>query len=267
MQEELAFYGGSFTALPVSRQDELLKAASPFLLRNPGNLIRISTRPDCIETVELGAQSMCDDVLLASRRGHTAHDVEEAATLIKGAGLLQMMTGLPCDTADKSLFTARRFVQLRPDGVRIYPTVVVLGTELYRMWRRREYIEHTVSQAVGLCNDLFHIFNDAGVPIIRMGLNPTEALSFGGAVAGAYHPAFGELVYSRIYFDTALALIREAAPGSDVTIAVARGCVSKMTGKRRCNIEALVKEFSLRSLKVVEAELRPGALIELIEIR
>ena len=265
---ELAFYGGSFTAIPEAQQNELLSAAAPFLSGNPENSIRISTRPDYMDeataarlrhygvrTVELGAQSMCDDVLMAARRGHLSIDVVRAARIVKDAGLsliLQMMTGLPGDTRDGSLYTAERFIAMEPNGVRIYPAVVVSDTELYEIWRRGEYIEHTVEDAVSLCAVLCGMFGEADIPVIRLGLNATDELSAGDAVAGAYHPAFGELVYSRIYLDRAMELLAGAAPGSDVTLGVAKGRVSIMTGQRRRNIAALMQKFSLRSLKVIE---------------
>jgi len=274
---EMAYYGGSFTAIPVERQNELLESAQPFLSINPHNSIRVSTRPDCIDestlerlkgygvaTVELGAQSMCDDVLALSGRGHTAYDVEHAAGLVISSGLsliLQMMTGLPGDTREKSIFTARRFIELGPAGVRIYPTVVVRGTRLHELWERGEYQEHTVEDAVVLCAELYELFKEAGIPIIRLGLNPSEALSAGGAVAGAYHPAFGELVYSRVYYNRAVALLGGVAPGSAVTLVVARGCVSMMIGQHRCNIVALTEGFSLSSIKVIESDLDPGELV------
>jgi len=267
---ELAFYGGSFTAMPVPEQTRLLDAAQPFLRLNPSNSIRLSTRPDYIDraivrrlksygvtTIELGAQSMCDDVLCASRRGHSASDVLYASEIIKDAGLsliLQMMTGLPGDTRKKSLHTAAQFVDMRPDGVRIYPTVVVRGTELFEMWQRGDYIEHTVEDAVALCAELYALFEDAKIHVIRLGLNPTDELSAGAAVAGAYHPAFGELVYSRVYLKRAVNALAGVAAGSDVTLGVARGRVSMMVGQRRCNIDALVREFSLRSVRVVEVD-------------
>jgi len=264
---ELAFYGGSFTAIPVEKQNELLTAAQPFLRLNPLNSIRLSTRPDCIDvqtiarlknfgvaTVELGAQSMCDDVLSLSQRGHTASDAARAAKLITDSGLaliLQMMTGLPGDSREKSLYTAARFVEMRPNGVRIYPTVVVRGTLLHDMWRRGDYAEHTVEQAVELCAQLLEVFNSAGIPVIRLGLNPSPTLSAGDAVAGAYHPALGELVYSKVYYNKAAKLLENAAPGSDITLAVTRGHVSMMIGQHRRNIEALKKKFSLHSIKVI----------------
>jgi len=210
---------------------------------------------------------MCDDVLAASRRGHTASDVARSSKTVKENGLaliLQMMTGLPGDTRSKALYTARQFTRLGPDGVRIYPTVVVRGTGLYEMWKRGEYHEHTVDTAAGLCAEIVEIFNEADIPIIRLGLNPSRSLSGGDAVAGAYHPAFGELVYSRVYYNKALAMLDGIAPGRDVTIVVSTGCVSKMTGQRRCNANALSREFRLRSLKIVEGDLVSGEIIRII---
>ena len=267
---ELAFYGGSFTAIPIEQQNRLLEAAQYFLKLNTSNSIRVSTRPDRIngpatrrlknygvETVELGAQSMCDDVLLAANRGHTPSDIKQAAALVKNSGMkliLHMMTGLPEDTREKSLYTAKRIAELKPDGVRVHPTIVVRGTTLYEMWERGDYKEHTLECAVDLCAEILEIFNNAGIPVIRFGLNPSEPLSGGDAVAGAYHPAFGELVYSRVYYNKAVKLLEGVAPGSCVTLNVAPGRVSMMTGQHRCNIDALIQKFSLRSLKVCQGD-------------
>jgi len=200
---------------------------------------------------------MCDDVLAMSRRGHTSEDIVRAAEMIKSAELsliLQMMTGLPGDTFEKSLYTARRFIEIKPDGVRVYPTVVVCDTELYKMWRSGLYREHTVEDAIELCAQICAMFLEADIQIIRLGLNPTEALSSGTAVAGAYHPAFGELVYSKIYYNKAAALLRDVPEGSSVTITVPKGRISMMVGQKRENIRKLTKEFTLASIKVVEKD-------------
>ena len=274
---ELAFYGGSFTALPTRMQIELLEAAQQFLGLNPDNSIRVSTRPDCVDdaaverlisfgvsTVELGAQSMCDDVLATAGRGHTSDDTVRASGIIKRAGLslvLQMMTGLPGDTRDKSVYTARRLIDLNPDGVRIYPTVIIRGTRLYDMWRGGQYREHTVREAVVLCAEVCALFQNAGVPVIRLGLNPSDTLSAGDAAAGAYHPAFGELVYSQMYYNKADSLLEGVMPGSGAILTVADGCVSKMAGQRRVNIRGLVEKHSLRSLKIVESDIDPGEIM------
>ena len=206
-----------------------------------------------VETVELGAQSMDDEVLRLSGRGHTARDTEWAAEMVKGAGLhliLQMMTGLPGSTGEKDMESARRIIALRPEGARIYPTVILRGTELERMWQRGEYKEHTVEDAVELCSRILPLFEQAGISVIRLGLNPSDALSAGEAVAGAYHPALGELVRSRILRREAEELLRDAVPGTDITILVPAEKVSAMTGQHRCNLRYLEERFSLRSVRV-----------------
>ena len=263
---ELAFYGGSFTAVPGELQEELLLAALPARERGAISSIRVSTRPDAVdgetlrrlkrygvETIELGTQSMDDTVLSLARRGHTAGDTRRAAAAVKEAGLrliLQMMTGLPGSDGDRDMNTAREIAALRPDGVRIYPTVILRGTELERMWRSGEYREHTVEEAVSLCSRILPVFEKAGIPVIRLGLNPSDELSAGEAVAGAYHPALGELVRSRSLRDRAEELLRGFAPGSDVVLAVAPGRVSAMTGQHRENLDYLERRFSLRSVRV-----------------
>ena len=222
-KRQLAFYGGSFTAIPIHEQMALLAAAKAHLDRGDIDSIRLSTRPDAIdgavlkrlaeygvETVELGAQSMCEEVLRLAGRGHTAQDVENASRMIKAAGfrlILQMMTGLPGDSIERSVDTARRIIALEPDGVRIYPTVIVRDTALYDLWQAGRYKEHTVEDAVEYCARLVPLFEAAGIPVIRLGLNPTEELSSGAAAGGAYHPALGELVKSRIMLQKAQALL------------------------------------------------------------
>ena len=273
---ELAFYGGSFTAIPAYEQEQMLGAAQPYLNDGTITSIRLSTRPDCVEeadvarllrygvkTVELGVQSMDEEVLRLSGRGHTADDAVKATARLKSAGfevILQMMTGLPGDTPEKSIETAKRIAGIKPAGVRIYPTVIVRDTALFDMWRRGEYREHTVNEAADLCARLLDIFEDSGIPVIRLGLNPSDELSGGGAVAGAYAPAFGEIVQSRRYLDKARNLLFGLA-GADVVLGVAPGQISAMTGQKRANKEALVSELSLKSLRIVETDVHKGALV------
>lgn len=268
-KRQLAFYGGSFTAIPLARQNELLSAAKDALERDEIDSIRLSTRPDAVdrdtlerlrsfgvETVELGAQSMDGEVLRLSGRGHTAEDVSRASKLVRDFGfelILQMMTGLPGDTPEKDLATAEKLIALRPDGVRIYPTVIVKDTALYDLWKRGQYREHTVEDAVSICAEILPLFERAGIPVIRLGLNPTEELSGGEAVGGAYHPALGELVKSRILLVQARELLRGVRPGSSVLIEVPSACLSKMIGQRKQNLRVLQEEFALRKLRVVPA--------------
>lgn len=275
-KRQLAFYGGSFTAIPEARQVELFEAAQPYIEDGTISSIRLSTRPDAIDAlvlkrlkkygvavVELGAQSMCDRVLELSGRGHDSAAVENASRLIKAAGfdlVLQMMTGLPGDTDESCIDTAKKIIALEPNGVRIYPTVIVRDTVLCDMWHAGTYKEHAVEDAVRICAKIVPLFNAAGIPIIRMGLNPTEDLSGGDALGGAYHPALGELVLSRIMLEKARTLLVGTKPGSRVVLGVNRSDVSKMVGQHRCNVKALTSEFSLSALKIHEASVKSGEI-------
>ncbi|NCB51848.1 MAG: radical SAM protein [Clostridia bacterium] len=265
-RRQLAFYGGSFTAIPVPEQEKLLSAVRPYLESGSVSSIRLSTRPDAIdgetlsrlarsgvETIEIGAQSMSDEVLGLSGRGHTAEDVENAARLVKAAGfklILQMMTGLPGSTDGIDIQTAQKLSALSPDGVRVYPTVIVRDTVLYDLWRAGRYKEHTVEDAVRVCAKIVPVFENAGIPIIRLGLNPTDDLSGGDAAGGAYHPSLGELVRSRILLERAEELLCGVEPGSDVIIGIRRRLVSQMTGQHGCNNRALCGRFALSSVTI-----------------
>ena len=271
---ELAFYGGSFTAVPEETQRRLLEAAQPFREKGFLSSLRVSTRPDAVseeklaflraygvETVELGAQSMEDAVLRRSGRGHTAEDTRRAAALVKGAGLrlvLQMMTGLPGATPETDLATAKALAALGPDGVRIYPTVILRGTPLEEMWRAGQYEAHTVRAAVETCLPVVACFREAGIPILRLGLNPTETLSGGEAVGGAYHPSLGELVYSARYLELARKAIRSLPRlPRKAELLVAKSAVSIMTGQRRGNLLALRWEFGLEAVTVRGGDFPP----------
>ena len=269
-ERQLAFYGGSFTAVPEAYQLSLLEAGWEAVREGLVDSLRLSTRPDAIDekilerlraygvrTIELGAQSMDEEVLRLSGRGHSAEDVRRAAGLIREAGfelILQMMTGLPGDTEAKSLFTAKELIALQPDGVRIYPTVVVLGTELYELWLSGEYREHSVEDAVELCAKLLPLFDSAGIPVIRLGLNPTKELSSGLAAAGAYHPALGELVKSRVLLNQARTILREIPAGSVVRLGVRSSLFSQALGHHRQNLESLRREYPLLDLELVPVE-------------
>lgn len=271
-KRQLAFYGGSFTAIPSCQQEALLGAAKEYLDRGEIDAIRLSTRPDAIdgavlarlkrygvETIELGAQSLCDEILLLSGRGHTAEDVVSASKQIKAAGfqlILQMMTGLPGDSVGRTVDTAKKIIALHPDGVRIYPTVIVRDTALYDLWQAGEYKEHTVADAVEYCAAIVPLFEAAGIPIIRLGLNPTDELSGGAAAGGAYHPALGELVKSRLMLDKMRAVLNGVPAGSRVTLGVNKSRVSQAVGQHRGNVSRLTAEFGLKELKIrgIDAE-------------
>ncbi len=247
---QIAFFGGSFTAIDPNEMERLLKAAYPYVQSGAFAGIRVSTRPDAIDaerlamlkaygvnTVELGAQSMDDAVLNYCRRGHTARDVEQAAQLIRSAGVslgLQMMTGLPLDTDDGALRTAERLAALLPDEVRIYPTLVIEGTPLADEYRRGEYQPQTLEQAVSLCGRLLTFFEEERrIPVIRLGLHAEESMQV-HCLAGPQHPAFRELCEGRRFRDKILTLLKESN-GGEITVLVHPACVSRAVGHRQEN--------------------------------
>lgn len=254
---EAAFFGGSFTAVDKDLQEELLKSAYKFLRDGQIDGIRLSTRPDYIDdgimqrlmrygvtTIELGVQSLDDDVLEKSGRGHTAEDVKRAVEIIRRYPVklgLQMMTGLPGDTAERSVYTAREIVKLKPDCVRIYPTLVIKETELCDMYKRGEYSSQSLDDAVELVAKLIEIFRENGVEIIRVGLAATDEICEGGALeAGPCHSAFGELAEGEIFYNKIKAAVGEFK--GEVTFAVNPTDISKVTGNAKRNIKRLSKQ-------------------------
>lgn len=214
---EVAFFGGSFTALPKNRQAELLASLQSLLRSGTIRSVRISTRPDCIDdcrvawlaemgvqTIELGVQSMDDSVLAASGRGHTAAESEDAICCIKKHGLtvgVQLMPGLPADTPVSSLASLERVITAGVDFIRIYPTVVLRGTELARRFTDGDYIPLSLERGVLLCKMLLHRAMQAGVDVIRIGLQAEEGLNAHTVLAGCWHPSLGQFVRSQLYAD------------------------------------------------------------------
>ena len=249
---EIAFFGGSFTAIDREYMLSLLKTAYAYVVDGKVRGIRISTRPDCIDdeildilkaygvtSIELGAQSMDDEVLKANLRGHTAQDVENASRLIKSYGFelgLQMMTGLYLDTDEKAVETAKRIIALQPSTVRIYPTVVLKGTMLARLYEDEVFKPQTVDDAANLCTRLVPMFEDAGIKVIRLGLHASDDIKK-NAVAGAYHESFGEIVKSRYMLNRIL----KYKPG-DYEIMVNPRSVSQLKGQQKRNIYFLMEE-------------------------
>ena len=248
---EIAFFGGSFTAIDRGYMLSLLEAAGRAVDRYGFKGIRCSTRPDAVDeevldilkghrvtAVELGAQSMDDGVLAANRRGHTAEDTRRAAGLIRRAGLelgVQMMTGLYTDTDERALRTARELVRLGPETARIYPTIVLPGTELHRLYEAGEYRPQELSEAVELCAELLDIFEEAGVRVIRVGLHPGEELERRMA-AGPYHQALRQLAESRRFLRRLCERLGE--PGK-YTVAVNPRDISTALGQGKENLRRL----------------------------
>lgn len=251
---EIAFFGGSFTAIDKEYMTYLLSSAYPYVKNGMFKGIRCSTRPDAIDdevltllkkygvtAIELGAQSMSDTVLAMNDRGHTEEDVVRASELIKKHGFelgLQMMTGLYGDTDESAIATAEKIISLKPETVRIYPTVVLENTRLASLYETGEYIPQTVDEAVKLCSVLLGMFGEADIKVIRLGLHSGGNVEE-GFVAGAYHPAFRELCESRLYLEKCRELIKKNNITGKITIYVCPTEISKMTGQKRSNIESL----------------------------
>mgnify|MGYP004672618257 CR=1 FL=1 len=282
---QIAFFGGSFTAIDRGLMIELLGAAAEFVENGSFSGVRISTRPDCIDdgvldilaryhvaNIELGAQSMEDRVLAMNRRGHTAADVEDASRLIKSRGFalgLQMMVGLygenPRDIpagngktlAENTMETARRIAALEPDEVRVYPVAVLEDTELARLWRDGKYFPPTVEEAVSCCAELIPFFEERHIRILRVGLHASEGVGT-QAVAGAYHPAFRELCDNELYLRRILQIVEEYGVTAG-TAYVAPRELSKALGQRRGNVARLAAA-GLEVKIAADPSMQPGEL-------
>ena len=271
-EAEIAFFGGSFTGIPIGEQNALLSVASSFVDGEKITGIRLSTRPDYISdsiienllkykvtAVELGAQSTDDEVLKRSHRGHDREDIIRASKLIKEAGIklgLQMMTHLPGADDEKDIATCWDFIKMEPSEVRIYPTVVLRDTALYDMYKKGEYVPETIAEAAELVAVLTEKFESAGISVIRTGLQMSESLE-ASFVAGPYHPAFGEMAKSRQILNRIKKYIGENRPEA-IVISCEERAKSKLYGQKRENIKALEK---LCPVKVASAPFGSGILI------
>lgn len=254
MSAEIAFFGGSFTAVPRGYMLELLDTARAAVERFPCySGIRCSTRPDCVDAeivdilksygvtaVELGAQSMNDEVLSANDRGHTSEDVRRASALIKQSGIelgLQMMTGLYSDTPEFCLDTADEFIKLSPGAVRIYPTVILKNTRLGELFESGGYKSFKFDETVDLCAELLKKFTGNGIKVIRLGLHASPDVER-EMLGGVYHPALREIVESRIVLEELTERLK-AFPKGDYTIFTDKKNISRTVGQKRENVRRL----------------------------
>lgn len=243
---QIAFFGGSFTAIDKTLMLSYLETASEFTGAGKFHSIRISTRPDCIDedtldilakfnvkTIELGIQSFDDEVLKASKRGYTADTALKSCRLIQDRGFelgIQMMCGLPQDTPQKDIQTANKIIELGCKQVRIYPVVVIEGTELCRLYRQGVYTPLSVDEAVNICSELYSLFCGNDVTILKIGLHTAS-----GGIAGPFHPAFGELVRSQVFFNEVIACLKDK--NDSYTVKVAPSFVSTAIGNGKRNTE------------------------------
>ncbi len=274
---QISFYGGTFLGLPTDSIQAFLTEAARFVAAGQVDSIRFSTRPDTIDherldllkafpvsTIELGVQSMDDGVLQRSGRGHSAQDTRTAVDLLKKGGYrigLQLMTGLPGDTAETAMAGALQVAGLRPDFVRIYPAVVLNQSPLAQLYTSGRYIPLSLTRAVCQVRDLYLLFQRHRIPVIRMGLQPSSDLEDSAEVlAGPYHPAFGYLVFSRIFLDMAECLFSEMQNvacdplepwvNENKTIHVHSRSVSEMRGPHNRNLKILKERYHFCSIDV-----------------
>ena len=282
---QVAFFGGNFLGMPPDEIERLLAQAAEYVETGRVNGIRFSTRPDTIDskrldlikkfsvtTIELGVQSMDDRVLKRTKRGHSVLDTQKALQRLKEFDYeigVQLMVGLPGDSPERLLASGRRVARLRPDFVRIYPTVVLTGSPLAAWYKKGDYVPLSLEAAVTQTKELYRLFQKENIQVIRMGLQATEDLEDDSTIlAGPYHPAFGHLVYSEIFLDMAMSAIKSANPKRDaVALNVHPRSVSKMRGLKNGNIKKLCGKFHLQSVEIVpddslkEDQLKVNALI------
>lgn len=281
---EIAFFGGSFTGIDRGLMIDLLERAEAFVRTGEVSGIRLSTRPDYIndeilatlsrysvKTVELGLQSMDDEVLAASRRGHTAEDGRRACALVKSYGFTligQMMVGLPASDEAREVETARLLCDAGVDGARVYPTVVFEDTELCEMAKDGRYVPLTNEEAVARTKAVLDVFRVREIPCIRVGLCASENLASDKVYGGASHSAIGELAMGEIFFEEMCRLLDAAGDvqGKKVTFFVPRGAVSRAVGQKRVNLERIYKKYLPLRVKVLEKNelMRYNIIIDII---
>lgn len=268
---EVAFFGGSFTAIDIEIQKELLAIPVKYKMANKIDKIRLSTRPDTIDaeiinmlrenlvdTIELGVQSLDEEVLYKSGRGHTAQDVYNASKLIKEYDInlgLQMMIGLPGDTKEKAIHTCKEFIKLNPFCVRIYPTLVIKETFLETQFLDNKYNALEVEEAVDISSLILMMFMVNNIDVIRIGLQPTENIQMGkDVIAGPFHPAFRQLVESDIYLkilDSYLSNMKLITEDKELLIEANNKIISSISGQKSTNRKFLTDKYKFNKIKII----------------
>ncbi|NWG04304.1 MAG: radical SAM protein, partial [Syntrophaceae bacterium] len=275
-EKQVAFYGGSFTAIPMEDQVRYLKEVRPFLTTGLIDSIRISTRPDAlngevlsllqeygVKTIEIGTQSMNDEVLFLSRRGHSAKDTIDAIQRLKQQSFevgLHLMIGLPSDTFDRFLKTLDQIIELKPNFVRIHPTLVLKGAPLENLWRAGQYDPLSLDEAVQWLKKGIIKLERASIPVARIGLQPTQDLDR-DYLAGPYHPALHQLVDSSIFFDIATSLLQASQKNGQALFLCHPKEVSNLRGQKNETILKLKRDFKLSKVSIEgRQELPRGSL-------
>ena len=279
-QIEIAFFGGSFTAIETERQEELLQTAYEYVKSGKVESIRVSTRPDCIDkeilkrlkkykvkTIELGVQSANDYILKRANRGHTFEDVKKASKLIRWYGFKlghQMMVGLPESTRIDEINTAKALVKLKPKMVRIYPVLVVKNTKLEEEYEQGIYEPLSVVQAVEICKEIVRIFADKKIDIIRIGLQSTDEISDpqnekSEVIAGPYHPAFRQLVESGMWYDAIVGKIKKLnVKVKKVQVTVNPIDANNVIGHKKENVQKLKDTYDVDLILKQDKNIKQG---------
>ena len=286
---EVAFFGGSFTGIEESKQEELLAAAYEYIKQKKVDSIRISTRPDYIDkkilkrlkkykvkTIELGVQSANDYILKKAGRGHTFEDVVKASKLIRWYGFdlgHQMMVGLPESTTVDEINTAKQLIKLKPKMVRIYPVLVIKNTKLEKDYNEGKYKPLTVTQAVEVCKELVKLFVKKHIEVIRIGLQPTDTITNpdndkSEVVAGPFHPAFRQLVESGMWYDVIVEKIKQLnTKVKEVVVTVNPADVNNVIGQRKDNINNLRDVYDVDLIVKADEKIKQGkSKIEITKI-
>lgn len=277
---EVAFFGGSFTGIDETKQEELLKAANEYIKQKKVNSIRISTRPDYIDkkilkrlkkyhvkTIELGVQSTNDYILTRCKRGHNFEDVKRASKLIRRYRFIlghQMMIGLPESNKIDEINTAKDLIKLKPKIIRIYPVLVIKNTKLEEECMAKEYIPLTVNQAVNRSKEIVKMFQKKHINVIRIGLQNTDTIKEPGSensevVAGPYHPAFRQLVESSMWYDAIVDKIKKCnSKVKEVELRANKQNINNIIGHKRENMLNLKKVYDVDCKVVEDEKIKPG---------
>lgn len=264
---EVSFFGGTFTAIDINKQRRLLSVAKEYKEKGIIDYIRLSTRPDYIndeilnhlkqfnvDIIELGVQSLNEEVLLKSTRGHSSKDVEIASKLIKKYGFVlghQIMLGLPADTKERDIETTKKSISMKPEVVRIYPTLTIKDTAMEYMYNEGSYIPYSLDECVDIAKECYKLYINAGIKIIRVGLQATDNITDGkDIIAGPFHSAFRELVESSILCDKIYNILKDNK--EPVTLEISNRSISKLYADKKIYFNKLKERLNLNiKVKVI----------------
>ena len=265
-ETQIAFYGGSFTGLPKDVMEEFLSIGKSFIDRGVVNSLRLSTRPDYIDenilntlksygvsTIELGVQSLVDEVLIANQRNHLSDVVYSSSKLIKDFGFklgLQQMLGLYKSDPKMDLYTTHEFVKIGPEFVRVYPTLVIKDSYLEKLYLEGKYNPYSLDETINLCKDIYSTFYRNGIDVIRIGLQPTDNIALGeDVVAGPFHPSIRQLTIQELYKD-AMDEVMKNFSDQDIDVYVNNKELNYLVGNKGANKSYLMEKYDIKKFKV-----------------